>query len=154
MPDVSTFLWFKEKAEEAARFYVSLLPNSGIQSVNHLPGDMAVSTVEFTLEGRPFTIMESALGAEPFNNSVSIVILCDNQAEIDGLWAALLDGGSAMACGWLKDRYGVVWQITPRRLIEMIRDKDRAKAERALGAMNRMVKLDIAQLERAFDGNG
>jgi predicted 3-demethylubiquinone-9 3-methyltransferase (glyoxalase superfamily) len=152
MPDVSTFLWFKEKAEEAARFYVSLLPNSGIQSVNHLPGDMAVSTVEFTLEGRPFTIMESALGAEPFNNSVSIVILCDNQTEIDGLWAALLDGGSAMACGWLKDRYGVVWQITPRRLIEMIRDKDRAKAERALGAMNRMVKLDIAQLERAFDG--
>jgi predicted 3-demethylubiquinone-9 3-methyltransferase (glyoxalase superfamily) len=152
MPTVSTFLWFKEKAEEAARFYVSLLPNSGIQSVNRLPGDMAVSMVEFTLEGRPFTIMESAQGAEPFNNSVSIVILCDSQAEIDRLWAALLDGGSAMACGWLKDRYGVVWQITPRRLIEMIKDKDRTRAERALNAMNKMIKLDIAQLERAFDG--
>jgi len=85
MPAVSTFLWFKEKAEEAARFYVSLLPNSGIQSVNRLPGDMAVITVEFTLEGKPFTIMESAYGAEPFNNSVSIVILCDSQADIDRL---------------------------------------------------------------------
>ena len=152
MPDVSTFLWFKEKAEDAARFYVSLLPNSGIQSVTRLPGDMAVSVVEFTLEGRLFTIMESAYGAEPFNNSVSIVILCDSQTEIDRLWAALLDGGSAMACGWLKDRYGVVWQITPRRLIEMTKAKDRAKAERALGAMNKMIKLDIAELERAFNG--
>ncbi|HWF65515.1 MAG TPA: VOC family protein [Rhizomicrobium sp.] len=152
MPAVSTFLWFKEKAEEAARFYVSLLPNSAIQSVNRLPGGMPVITVEFTLEGRPFTIMESAMGAEPFNNSVSIVILCDSQFEIDRLWAALLDGGSAMACGWLKDRYGVVWQITPRRLIEMIKDKDRAKAERALNAMNKMIKLDISELERAFAG--
>ena len=153
MPAVSTFLWFKEKAEEAARFYVSLLPNSGIQSVTRLPGDMAaVSLVELTLEGRPFTIMESPMGAEPFNNSVSIVILCDSQAEIDRLWAALLDGGSAMACGWLKDRYGVAWQITPRRLIEMIKDKDRAKAERALNAMNKMIKLDIAELERALAG--
>jgi predicted 3-demethylubiquinone-9 3-methyltransferase (glyoxalase superfamily) len=152
MPAVSTFLWFKEKAEEAARFYVSLLPNSSIQSVNRLPGTMPVITVEFTLEGRPFTIMESAMGAEPFNNSVSIVVLCDSQGEIDRLWAALLDGGSAMACGWLKDRYGVVWQITPRRLIEMIKDKDRTKAERALNAMNKMIKLDISELERAFAG--
>ena len=152
MPAVSTFLWFKEKAEEAARFYVSLLPNSGIQSVNRLPGDMAVITVEFTLEGKPFTIMESAYGAEPFNNSVSIVILCDSQADIDRLWSALLDGGSAMACGWLKDRYGVVWQITPCRLIEMIKDKDRARAERALNAMNKMIKFDIGELERAFAG--
>ena len=151
MPTISTFLWFKEKAEEAARFYVSLLPNSGIQSVTHLPGAMTVSTVEFTLEGRSFTIMESAFGAEPFNNSVSIAVLCDSQTEIDRLWAALLDGGSAMACGWLKDRYGVVWQITPRRLIEMTKDKDRAKAERALGAMNKMIKLDIAELERAYN---
>jgi predicted 3-demethylubiquinone-9 3-methyltransferase (glyoxalase superfamily) len=80
------------------------------------------------------------------------VVLCDSQGEIDRLWAALLDGGSAMACGWLKDRYGVVWQITPRRLIEMIKDKDRTKAERALNAMNKMIKLDISELERAFAG--
>ena len=152
MPTVSTFLWLKEKGEEAARFYVSLLPGSTVQSVNHLPGDMAVSTVEFTLEGKPFTIMESAFGAEPFNNSVSIVVLCDSQTEIDRLWTALLGGGGgAMACGWLKDRYGVVWQITPRRLIEMIRDKDRGKAGRALTAMNKMIKLDIGELERAFN---
>ena len=80
------------------------------------------------------------------------MILCDSQAEIDRLWTALLDGGGAMACGWLKDRYGVVWQITPRRLIEMIKDKDRGKAERALNAMNKMIKLDIGELERAFGG--
>ena len=152
MPTISTFFWFKEKAKEAASFYASLLPNSGIQNVTRLPGPMAVSMVEFTLEGRPFIIMESAFGAEPFNNSVSIAVLCDTQAEIDRLWAALLDGGSAMACGWLKDRYGVVWQITPRRLIEMTKDKDRAKAERVLGAMNKMIKLDLAGLERAFSG--
>lgn len=152
MPDVSTFLWFEEKAEEAVRFYVSLLPNSAIQNVNRLPGDLAaVSVIEFTLQGRPFIAMESARGAEPFNNSVSIMVLCDKQAEIDRLWAALTEGGREIACGWLKDRYGLAWQITPHALMEMNKDKDRAKASRALAAMNRMVKLDIAELERAFN---
>ena len=154
MPDVSTFLWFKEKAEEAVRFYVSLLPNSAIQNVNRLPGDLsAVCLIEFTLEGRPFIAMESAMGAEPFNNSVSIMVLCDSQAEIDRLWAALTNGGREIACGWLKDRYGMAWQITPRALIEMNKDKDRTKATRALQAMNKMVKLDIAALESAFNGD-
>ena len=153
MADISTFLWFKEKAEEAARLYVSLLPNSRIDTITRLPGDMAsVCVIQFTLEGRAFTAMESARGAEPFNNAVSIAVLCDSQAEIDRLWAALTDGGSEIACGWLKDRYGLAWQITPRILMQMMQHKDRVKAERALNAMNQMVKLDIAALERAFNG--
>jgi predicted 3-demethylubiquinone-9 3-methyltransferase (glyoxalase superfamily) len=152
MAEVSTFLWFKDKVEEAAGFYVSLLPNSQIRAVTHLPGGVGVSLVEFALQGRSFTAMQAAHGAEPFNNAISIMVVCDDQAVIDHLWAALTDGGSEIVCGWLKDRYGVAWQIVPKRFIEMARDKDPAKAGRALAAMNQMVKFDIAALERAFNG--
>lgn len=149
-------LWYTEKAEEAAAFYASVLPNSRVLSVTPLPADSpsgpagSVSVVEFTLLGQPFM----AFGAgrlEPFNHAVSFMVECDDQAEIDRLWAALSEGGRVEQCGGLKDRYGVSWQIAPRVLGEMMKDADRARAGRVAEAMLRMVKLDIAQLRKAYD---
>lgn len=150
-------LWYTDKAEEAAAFYASLLPNSKVDSVTALPADTpsgpagSVKVVEFTLMGQPFMAI-SAGPLDPFNHAVSFVVLCDDQAEIDRLWAALSDGGKTEQCGWLKDRYGLCWQITPTVLGEMIKDPDRARAKRVTEAMLKMIKLDIAALKRAYDG--
>jgi predicted 3-demethylubiquinone-9 3-methyltransferase (glyoxalase superfamily) len=157
MSKIVPSLWYTEKAEEAAAFYVSLLPNSKVDSVTALPADTpsgpagSVKVVEFTLMGQPFLAI-SAGPLDPFNHAVSFTILCDDQAEIDRLWAALSDGGKTEACGWLKDRYGLSWQITPKVLGEMMRDPDRTRAKRVAEAMLKMVKLDIATLERAHEG--
>jgi predicted 3-demethylubiquinone-9 3-methyltransferase (glyoxalase superfamily) len=157
MSGITPFLWFAEKAEEAARFYVSLLPDSRIDHVSTLPAETpsgppgSVQLVEFTLRGQPFTAM-AAGQLDPFNHAISFVIDCDDQAEIDRLWAALSAGGQVEACGWLKDRYGVSWQIVPRVLGEMIRDPDRERARRVTEAMLQMVKLDIDALQRAYHG--
>jgi predicted 3-demethylubiquinone-9 3-methyltransferase (glyoxalase superfamily) len=157
MSKIVPSLWYTEKAEEAATFYVSLLPNSKVDSVTALPADTpsgpagSVKVVEFTLAGQPFLAI-SAGPLDPFNHAISFTILCDDQAEIDRLWAALSDGGQTEACGWLKDRYGLSWQITPRVLGEMMKDPDRARAKRVAEAMLKMVKLDIATLKRAYDG--
>jgi predicted 3-demethylubiquinone-9 3-methyltransferase (glyoxalase superfamily) len=110
-----------------------------------------VQIVDFTLAGQPYV----AFNAGPFdvfNHSISFMIMCDTQDEIDRLWAALSEGGTVEQCGWLKDRYGLSWQIAPRALGDMIRDKDRQKARRAAEAMLKMVKLDIAELEKAYSG--
>jgi predicted 3-demethylubiquinone-9 3-methyltransferase (glyoxalase superfamily) len=137
-------------------FYVSLLPDSRIDSVTALPADNpsgpagSVKVVEFTLQGRPFL----AINAGPldlFNHAVSFVITCADQAEIDRLWTALSNGGSIEQCGWLKDRYGVSWQIVPAVLTEMMKDPDRARAKRVAEAMLGMIKLDIAGLQKAYD---
>ena len=150
-------LWYTDKAEEAAAFYASLLPNSKVDSVTALPADTpsgpagSVKVVEFTLMGQPFMAI-SAGPLDPFNHAVSFVIECDDQAEIDRLWAALSDGGQTEQCGWLKDRYGLFWQITPTVLGKMMKDPDRARAKRAAEAMLKMIKLDIAALERAYEG--
>ncbi len=157
MTEVTPFLWFAEKAEEAAALYVSLVPDSRIDSIVSMPSDSpsgppgSVQVVEFTLGGRPFTAM-NAKGAEPFNHAVSFVIPTESQAETDHIWNALLDGGQAEACGWLKDRYGVSWQICPKRMFEMLKDPDRAAAKRATDAMLTMIKLDLPALERAYAG--
>jgi len=157
MSKIVPSLWYSEKAEEAARFYVSLLPDSHIDSVSALPAESpsgpagSVAMVEFTLAGQQFFAM-AAGQMDPFNHAISLTIYCADQAEVDRLWNALLDGGKPEACGWLKDRYGVSWQIIPTALIEMMKDPDRARAKRVAEAMLTMVKIDIAGLKRAYEG--
>jgi predicted 3-demethylubiquinone-9 3-methyltransferase (glyoxalase superfamily) len=157
MINLLPFLWYTDKAEEAAAFYCSIIPNSKILSSHNMPADSpsgppgAVKIVQFELAGRPFMAM-AAGKHDPFNDAISLMLEVDTQDELDRLWNALLDGGKPSACGWLKDRYGVSWQITPRRLNAMMAAPDRAAAKRAAEAMMKMVKLDIAELERAFKG--
>jgi len=157
MSKIVPFLWYTEKAEEAAAFYASLIPNSKVDSVTALPADTpsgpagSVKVVEFTLMGQPFMAI-SAGPLDPFNHAVSFIIEVDTQAEIDRLWTRLSEGGRTEQCGWLQDRYGLYWQITPSVLGKMMKDPDRARAKRAAEAMLRMTKLDIAALERAYNG--
>jgi predicted 3-demethylubiquinone-9 3-methyltransferase (glyoxalase superfamily) len=150
-------LWYSEKAEEAAAFYASVLPDSKVDSVTALPADTpsgpagSVKVVEFTLIGQPFM----AIGAGPldsFNHSISLAVLCDDQEEIDRIWAALSEGGKIERCGWLQDRYGLSWQIVPKVLGQMMKDPDRARAKRVAEAMLKMVKFDIAALQKAYEG--
>ena len=158
MQKVIPCLWFDGDAEEAARFYVSLLPNSRIDRVTKSPADTpggpagTVLTVEFTLAGTPYFGLNGGR-PRPFTEAVSFQIYCDDQPEIDRLWAALAEGGGEVACGWIKDRWGLSWQIVPTRMIELLNDPDPARARRVQEAMMRMVKLDIAALECAADEN-
>jgi predicted 3-demethylubiquinone-9 3-methyltransferase (glyoxalase superfamily) len=157
MSKISPFLWFASEAEEAANFYVSLLPNSRIEKVQKNVVDSpagkagSVLVVQFTLAGQSFMALN---GGKPFDftHAVSFLINCDDQAEIDRLWSALTDGGAPEQCGWLKDRYGVSWQIVPRVLPELLGGPDPAGAQRAMMAMMQMVKFDIAGLKRAYAG--
>ena len=157
MSRIAPSLWYSEKADEAAAFYASVLPNSRVDSVTPLLSDTpsgpagSVKVVEFTLMGQPFMAI-SAGPLDPFNHSVSFMVECDDQAEIDRLWAALSEGGKTERCGWLKDRYGLFWQIVPTVLGEMMKDQDRARAKRVADAMLKMVKLDIEGLKRAYEG--
>jgi predicted 3-demethylubiquinone-9 3-methyltransferase (glyoxalase superfamily) len=151
-------LWYTREAEEAARFYASIFPDSRVDRVTALPADSpsgpagSVAVVEFTLFGQPFMAI-SAGPLDPFNHAISFVVTCDDQAEVDRYWDALLqDGGAPEQCGWLKDRYGLSWQIVPAVLGEMITDPDRQKARRAAEAMLKMVKLDVAGLKAAYAG--
>jgi predicted 3-demethylubiquinone-9 3-methyltransferase (glyoxalase superfamily) len=152
---ITPHLWFDKEAVEAANFYVSLFPNSRVDRVTPVPADTpsgpagSVQVVEFTLAGQPFMAM-SAGPLDPFNHAISLLVNCDNQAEIDRLWDALSAGGAIEQCGWLKDRYGVSWQIVPTVLGEMMKDSDRARARRVMEAMLQMKKLDIAGLEQAY----
>jgi predicted 3-demethylubiquinone-9 3-methyltransferase (glyoxalase superfamily) len=156
MQKVTPFLSFDGEAEEAARFYVSLLPDSRIDRVVESPMDTpggragAVLMVEFTLAGTQYIALNTP--GFSFTEAVSFLIACADQAETDRLWTALTaNGGSEVACGWLKDRWGVSWQVTPTRLLELIKDPDRDRARRAMEAMIKMRKIDIAMVERAAD---
>ncbi|HVO21458.1 MAG TPA: VOC family protein [Anaeromyxobacter sp.] len=150
-------LWFADRAEEAARFYVSLFPGSRLGAVTRLPADSpsgpagSVKVVEFTLSGQPFLALEAG-PLDPFNHAISFLVNCEDQAEVDRLWEALLAGGTAEQCGWLKDRYGVSWQIVPTALGELMKDPDRGRAARVAKAMLGMGKLDVAALRRAAGG--
>jgi predicted 3-demethylubiquinone-9 3-methyltransferase (glyoxalase superfamily) len=157
MSKIIPCLWFDGKAEEAANFYVSLLPDSRVDKVMRAPVDYpggsagSALTVEFTVAGQQFMGLNG--GPQfPFTEAVSFTINCEDQAEVDRLWDALTEGGSPVQCGWLKDRYGLSWQITPTVLPKMLADPDRAKAKRVMEAMMQMVKIDIAQLQKAYDG--
>jgi predicted 3-demethylubiquinone-9 3-methyltransferase (glyoxalase superfamily) len=158
MSKISPCLWFVSEAEEAANFYVSLLPNSRIEKVQRnttdTPGGKAgsVLVVDFTLAGQRFLALNGGMKME-YTHAVSFMIDCADQAEVDRLWDALLaDGGNAEKCGWLKDRYGVYWQIVPKALMTYIGGSDSAGAQRAMQAMLGMVKLDIEGLKRAYEG--
>jgi predicted 3-demethylubiquinone-9 3-methyltransferase (glyoxalase superfamily) len=158
-PKIAPCLWFDHQAEEAAKFYVSVFRNSKITSVSrysnagqeiHRRPPGSVMVVAFELEGQPFTALNG--GPEfKFNEAISLEIHCETQQEIDYYWDKLSQGGDpkAQQCGWLKDKYGVSWQVVPRVLLELMKDHESATAQRAMVAMLRMKKLDIAQLERA-----
>lgn len=158
---ITPCLWFDKEAEDAARFYVSVFKNSKIGRISRYsdvgheihggtPG--AVLAIEFELDGQPF----SGLNGGPlfkFSEAVSFQVPCDTQDEIDYHWTRLQEGGGSEGnCGWLKDRFGLSWQIFPAVLLDMLVDADRQKADRAMAAMLKMNKLDLAALQRAFDG--
>ncbi|TMJ04118.1 MAG: VOC family protein [Bacillati bacterium ANGP1] len=154
---ITPCLWFDRQAEDAAKFYVSLFPDSHIDKVVKAPADFPsgkkgdVLVVDFTLTGRKF----SGLNGGPYfklNEAVSFIIPCENQAEVDRYWKALSAVPESEQCGWVKDRYGLSWQIVPTMLNRLLADPDRAKAGRVMEAMLKMKKLDIAALERAAQG--
>lgn len=158
MQKITPFLWYSTQAEEAAAFYTALFPDSRIRSVSALPSESpsgppgSVKIVEFVLFGQEFTAM-SAGPLDPFNHAVSFVVTCDDQAEIDRYWEGLLQGGGTVEqCGWLKDRFGLSWQIVPALLGKLMTDPDQAKAKRVADAMLQMVKIDIAALQAAYSG--
>ena len=158
MQKITPFLWFDKQAEEAATFYTSVFKNSKLGRIARYgdagPGEPgSVMTVEFSVEGMEFV----ALNAGPlfqFNESVSFVIDCKSQEEVDYYWEKLTaDGGEESMCGWLKDKFGLSWQVTPTRLIELTTDKDPDVAARAMGAMMKMRKIDIRKIEEAAYAN-
>jgi predicted 3-demethylubiquinone-9 3-methyltransferase (glyoxalase superfamily) len=157
MPEIKPSLWFTERAAEAAAFYASLIPDSRVDRVSTLAADSpsgpagSVEIVEFTLLGRQFQAM-SAGPYEPFNHAISFTIPCETQDEVDRLWNGLSEGGATEMCGWLRDRYGVSWQIVPTRLIALLTESPPEGAARVAKAMLSMAKLDIAALEAAADG--
>ena len=160
MPIIAPHLWYTDRADEAAGFYVSVFPDSRIDRVTRLPADSpsgpagSVVVVAFTLIGQPFMAM-SAGPLDPFNHAISFQVICDGQEEIDRYWDALLQGGGrAEQCGWLQDRFGVSWQVAPAILGDMLSDPDRARAARAMAAMLQMVKMDVAALVRAHSPPG
>ncbi len=151
--------WFVKEAEEAARFYASIFPDSRVERVFPIPVDTpsgpagSVNVVDFTLFGQRFQAI-SAGPLDPFNHAISMVVVCDDQAELDRYWAALLQGGAEEQCGWLRDRYGVSWQIVPSILDDMMADTDHQRSRRVMEVMLKMVKLDIAKLKAAYEGRG
>ena len=158
MDKITPCLWFDGQAEEAARFYTSLLPNSRITSIDRSPAESPsgpkgmVMTVNFELDGRSFIGLNGGPDFK-FNEAISLSIDCADQAEVDRYWTALTaDGGEESVCGWLKDKYGLSWQVVPRRLIELTTGPDREAAQRVFEAMLKMVKIDVAELERAARG--
>ena len=162
MQRISPFLWFDNQAEEAARYYVSIFKNSKIDKITRYAEEAAmkigrepgsVMTVEFTLDGTEFV----ALNAGPqfkFTEAVSFVVMCDTQNEVDYYWEKLTgNGGEPGPCSWLKDKFGLSWQVQPRLLIQLLGDSDKAKASRVMNAMMEMTKIDIAALEKAAKGS-
>ncbi len=154
MNSITPCLWFDGDAEEAVEFYLGIFPDSGIAQVTRYPeggerGGTAL-TVSFKLRGMDYVALNGG-PAYSFNEAVSLMVLCDTQEEIDHYWSKLGDGGSEMACGWLKDRYGLAWQIVPAEFFGMIDAGDPARAARALAAMNTMVKFDLAALRTACE---
>ena len=153
---IYTHFWYATEAEEAAKFYASIFPDSRVERVTVLPADTpsgppgSVKVVDFTLLGQRFQAMSAGPHHE-FNDAISLVVLCDDQTELDRYWNRLLEGGGRpQACGWLVDRFGLRWQIVPAVLEDMMTDSDPVRVKRVAEAMLKMVKLDIASLEEAF----
>ena len=153
MPKITPFLWFNSNAEEAANFYASVFKNSKVKAVTRYSGagpgpKGSVMTVNFELDGQEFT----ALNGGPqfaFTEAVSFVVHCDTQQDVDEYWNKLTEGGRAVQCGWLKDKYGLSWQIVPKALPRLLQQTDPKKAQRVVQALMQMTKIDVAQLEQA-----
>lgn len=153
---ITPCLWFNDNVEEAVNFYISIFKNSKIETITHYGKDMplpegTVLTIAFKLDGQEFL----ALNGGPdfaFTEAISFIVNCDTQQEIDSFWAKLSDGGELQQCGWLKDKFGLSWQIVPVQLGEMLKSKDPEKSNRVMHAIMQMVKLDVEKLEEAFIG--
>jgi predicted 3-demethylubiquinone-9 3-methyltransferase (glyoxalase superfamily) len=156
MQKITPFLWYDDKAEEAANFYISVFKNSKVLSVTRYgeagPGAKGtVMIVEFQLEGQEFV----ALNAGPrfkFTEAISFVVNCETQEEVDYFWQKLSEGGAESQCGWLRDKYGLSWQVVPTILAELMQDKDPEKSQRVMKAMLQMKKIDIKTLKQAYEG--
>jgi predicted 3-demethylubiquinone-9 3-methyltransferase (glyoxalase superfamily) len=154
MQKITTWLWFDTEAEEAAEFYTSVFPDSRITDVTYY-GEAGprpagtVMTVGFSLFGREFYGLNGGSNYKIEGPAISLMVDCESQEEVDRYWDKLADGGQEIACGWVTDRYGVAWQIVPRRLRELLADPDAGRAQRAMGAMLKMTKIEIDELERA-----
>lgn len=155
---IMTFLWYAKEAEEAAKLYASIFPDSRVNRVITMQSETpsgppgSVKVVDFTVLGQRFQAMTAGPHHE-FNDAISFMVLCDDQAEIDKYWNAILEtGGKPQACGWIVDRFGLRWQIVPAKFDDMMADPDPAKSKRMTDAMMKMVKLDIAELEKAYRG--
>ncbi len=157
MPKISNMLWYVDQAEEAAKLYVSLFPNSKIGNVSrygeNMPGKAgSAMVVEFFLDGQKYQALNGG-PHDSFNDAISLVIDCQDQAEVDHYWDGLIaGGGKPVQCGWLKDPFGVSWQVTPKQLGELMSSPDKAQNQRVAEAMMKMVKLDVAELEKAAKG--
>ena len=158
LPKITPCLWFEDNAEEAVKFYTSVFPNSSIDDVHRSTTDYpggnegAVLMIKFILAGQSYLALNGG-PHDKFNDAISLSVDCQDQAEVDRLWTALTaDGGKPVQCGWLKDKYGLSWQIVPRRSPELLSDPDARKAKRVMLAMMQMIKIDVAKLEAAADG--
>jgi predicted 3-demethylubiquinone-9 3-methyltransferase (glyoxalase superfamily) len=158
MPQITPNLWFDTQGEEAAEFYCSIFPNSKITNVTYYgdagPGPAGtVLTVDFVLDGQEYTAING--GPEfTFTEAISLLVNCEDQEEVDYYWSKLTDGGQEIQCGWLKDRYGLSWQVCPVGMIDLLNDPDPQRSQRAMTAMFGMKKLDLAALQAAADGKG
>lgn len=151
MGKITPFLWFDNQAEEAANFYVSIFKNSKVNSVVRSGEGTPVTLIKFELDGQQFL----ALNGGPtfkFNEAISLLVDCETQEEVDELWARLSEGGESIQCGWLKDRYGLAWQIVPTIFGELMSSPDAAKRDRVFNAMLKMTKFDIQALKDAYNG--
>lgn len=159
MPAITPFLWFDDQAEEAVDFYLSVFPGSEVLEVSRYgdsgPGPAgSVMTIRFSLDGNEFMALNGGPAHYGFDESVSFVIDCATQADVDHYWGALTDGGEEIACGWLRDRYGLRWQVVPSELPALLGDPDPERARRAMQAMMTMKKLDVEAMREAADATG
>ena len=155
---ITPFLWFDGNAEEAVNFYTSIFKNGRIVSLERYPDEFAdmrgkVLTAVFELNGQELMAIDGGPQFK-FNEAISLYVDCASQEEVDNYWNKLAEGGEILMCGWLKDKYGVTWQIIPKMLPEMLRDADHARAKRVMDAMMQMKKIELAELQRAYDGRG
>jgi predicted 3-demethylubiquinone-9 3-methyltransferase (glyoxalase superfamily) len=158
MQKITPFLWFDDQAEEAMNFYVSIFKNSKVESVSRYgaagPGQKGkVMSTTFCLDGQQFMALNGGPQHFSFNESISFFVHCETQKEVDELWDKLSEGGEKSQCGWLKDKFGVSWQIIPSALGELLSDPDPDKSKRVMEAMLQMAKIDIAELKRAYERN-
>jgi predicted 3-demethylubiquinone-9 3-methyltransferase (glyoxalase superfamily) len=151
MQKITPFLWFDDNAEEAVKFYTSIFKNSKIGEIRRCGDAGQVMSATFQIEGQEFMVLNGGPHYK-FTPAISLFVNCETQAEVDELWEKLLAGGETMRCGWLKDKFGMTWQIIPKALGQLLGDRDPEKSQRVMKAMMKMIKIDVAELKRAHEG--